>query len=74
MAEKKETVTTVLTVDGMMCHKCTAHVENALKGVKGVVSATAALETKTVTVVATAKVTAEMMKKAVTEAGYTVVD
>ena len=72
MFGKKEKVTTVLHVEGMMCNKCVAHVEKALTALKGVETATADLEAKTVTVVATAKVTAETMKKAVEDAGYTV--
>ena len=68
--KKKET--TVLNVEGMMCKMCVAHVEKALKALSGVESAVADLESKTVTVVATAKVTADAMKKAITDAGYTV--
>ena len=70
---KKETVTTTLSVDGMMCGKCAAHVENALKALKGVSAVKVDLAAKTVTVTATAKVTADAMKKAITDAGYTVV-
>ena len=38
------------SVSGMKCSNCAANVENALKAVKGVVSAEAHLEDKTVTV------------------------
>lgn len=38
------------SVSGMKCSHCVANVENALKAVKGVVSAEAQLEDKTVTV------------------------
>ena len=72
MFEKKKTVTTVLTVEGMMCKMCVAHVEKALVAVKGVVQAKADLESKTVTVQATEKVSVEALKKAITEAGYSV--
>ena len=65
-------MTTVISVEGMMCNMCKAHVEKALIALKGVESATADLEAKTVTVVAAAKVTPEEMKAAVTAAGYTV--
>ena len=71
--KKKETVTTVLSVEGMMCNMCKAHVEKALSALKGVESVTADVAAKAVTVVHTDKVTAEMMKAAVTNAGYTVV-
>ena len=70
MFGKKET--TVLTVEGMMCPKCVAHVEKALTALKGVASAKADLESKSVTVVASPKVSADAMKKAITDAGYTV--
>ncbi|MBO5755451.1 MAG: heavy-metal-associated domain-containing protein [Clostridia bacterium] len=70
---KKETLTTTLTVEGMMCNMCKAHVEKALNALKGVASATADVAAKSVTVVHTEKVTPDAMKAAVTEAGYTVV-
>ncbi len=70
--KKKETVTTVLCVEGMMCKMCVAHVEKALNAIKGVESASADLAAKSVTVVADAKVSAEQLAKAVTDAGYTV--
>jgi Cu+-exporting ATPase len=72
MFGKKESVTTVLTVKGMMCKMCVAHVEKALMAVKGVQSAKADLEAGTVTVAASAKVSADVLKQAVTAAGYTV--
>ena len=71
---KKETLTTTLTVEGMMCNMCKAHVEKALAALKGVTAATADLAAKTVTVTHTDKVTPEAMKKAITEAGYTVAE
>ena len=72
MFGKKENVTTVLTVKGMMCKMCVAHVEKALMAVKGVASAKADLEAGTVTVEASAKVSTDTLKNAVTAAGYTV--
>ncbi|MBR7181306.1 MAG: HAD-IC family P-type ATPase, partial [Clostridia bacterium] len=70
---KKESVVTTLSVEGMMCMKCAAHVEKALKALRGVSAVAVDLEAKTVTVTADAKVSADAMKKAVTDAGYTVV-
>lgn len=67
-----KTKTITLTVEGMMCKNCKAHVEKALSEIKGVKSATADLETKQVTVVAKESVSAEALKNAVTKAGYTV--
>ena len=72
--KKKETATTVLSVEGMMCGHCAARVEKALAAVKGVESVTVDLEKKTVSVVATARTSAEQMKKAITDAGYTVAE
>lgn len=74
LGRKKETVITTLHIEGMMCNMCKAHVEKALSALKGVESVTVDLEAKTATVTAVAKVTVEMMKSAVTDAGYTVVD
>ena len=71
--KKAETVNTVLTVEGMMCGHCAAHVEKALAAIKGVESAKVDLAQKSVTVAAAAKVGAEQMIKAITDAGYTVV-
>ena len=58
------------SVDGMMCEHCKAHVEKALLDVKGVKSATADLDSRSVTVVATDSVTVETLKAAVIAAGY----
>ena len=70
MFGKNKTVT--LSVEGMMCAHCTAHVEKALLSIKGVRSAHADLTAKAVTVVAKASVTDEAIKAAVIKAGYTV--
>ena len=63
---------TVIKVEGMMCVHCKAHVEKACMGVAGTVSAQVDLQAKNVTVVGTAKV--EDLMKAITEAGYEVVE
>ena len=59
-------------VEGMMCNNCKAHVERALAEIKGVKSAVADLETKTVTVKVKAAVEESTLKDAVTKAGYKV--
>ena len=64
--------TVVISVEGMMCEHCKAHVEKALLGVSGVRSATADLAAKTATVVAKASVSEEALKAAVVAAGYKV--
>ncbi len=71
--EKKGNVTMkkVLVVDGMMCAHCQAHVQKALAGVDGVVSADVDLEKKTATVELSKDVADNVLMDAVTEAGYT---
>ena len=59
-----------LTIDGMMCQHCVAHVSKALNSLPGV-TASVVLDTKTATVSGTAS--DEALKKAVEEAGYSVV-
>ena len=69
---KKELKTTVLHVEGMMCGHCAKHVEEAMLAL-GAKSAKVELEAKTVTVVASEKITSEKMTAAITAAGYRVV-
>ncbi len=71
MFGKMKTVT--FSVEGMMCKNCKAHVENALKEIKGVRSAVADLEGKTVCVTVKEKVTDDTLKNAVIAAGYRVI-
>ncbi len=66
------TMTKVLTVEGMMCAHCKANVEKALSAVAGVTSAVADLEAKTATVTLSAPVADEVLTAAVTDAGYEV--
>lgn len=63
----------VLTIEGMMCGHCTGRVEQALNALQGV-KAEVSLDNKTATVTATEDVSEETLVKAVTDAGYTVVD
>lgn len=56
----------------MMCGHCKAHVETACKGVPGVTDAVVDLDAKNVTVTGDADVAA--LKKAITDAGYEVVE
>lgn len=71
MFGKKQTVE--FGVEGMMCPKCKAHVETALRAVKGVKSAEASLENKSVKIVASASVDPDTLRSAITSAGYKVV-
>jgi copper chaperone CopZ len=66
----KKAETVVLKVSGMMCGHCAARVEGALTALKGVKSAKVDLQAATVTVVSTQS--AEVLAKAITDAGYTV--
>ena len=70
MFGKVKTVT--FTVEGMMCNNCRAHVEKALAEVKGVRTAVADLEKKSVTVEVKESVSEETLKAAVVAAGYKV--
>ena len=72
--KKKETATHTLTVEGMMCQHCVAHVKKALEGVKGVSAVSVDLDAKTATVEAIASVSAATLIAAVTDAGYACVE
>lgn len=63
----------VLTIEGMMCGHCTGRVEQALNALEGV-KAEVSLDDKTATVTAAKEIPEEILVKAVTDAGYTVVD
>ena len=62
----------VLTVEGMMCAHCEAHVKKALAGVEGVAEVAVELQTKKATVTLVKEVSDKALADAVTEAGYTV--
>ncbi len=61
----------VLTVEGMMCAHCQAHVQKALAGVEGVTEAVVDLESKKATVTLAQDVADQVLLDAVIEAGYT---
>ena len=63
-----------LNVEGMMCGHCKARVEQVLSAVDGVEKAEVDLEKKTATVTLSHDVDCGKLKKAVTDAGYKVVD
>lgn len=67
--ESKSNMKTMI-IDGMMCMHCKAHVEKALNAIDGV-TATVDLENKSATI--TGDVADEVLTKAITDAGYTVV-
>lgn len=63
-------MTKTMTIEGMMCKHCAARVEKALAAIDGVTAAVD-LEAKTATV--TGEAGDEVLRKAVEDAGYTVV-
>ena len=63
---------TVITVHGMMCKHCKATVERVCKAVPGVQDAVVDLMAKNVTVTGEADVA--VLKKAIADAGYEVVE
>ena len=64
-------MTKTMVIEGMMCAHCKAHVEKALNALDGV-SASVDLEAKTAHVTLSAPVSDDVLKNAVTEAGYEV--
>jgi len=68
----ESTMTTTISIEGMMCAHCQAHVEKALKEVAGVTEVTVSLENKNAVVTGDASV--ETLKQAVVDVGYEVTD
>ena len=64
-------MTKTVSIEGMMCMHCVAHVEKALSAIPGI-TAEVSLENKNAVV--TGEVSDEALRKAVTDAGYEVVD
>lgn len=71
---EKEVMKKVILVEGMMCKHCQKHVEDALTNTVGVNSVVVDLEAKTATVEINESVTEEMLKKAIIDAGYEVIE
>ena len=70
--KEKEKMETIIHVEGMMCPHCKARVESVCKGMPGVVDAVVDLQAKNVTV--SGKVDVAAIIKAITDAGYEVID
>ncbi|MGM9553455.1 MAG: heavy-metal-associated domain-containing protein [Faecousia sp.] len=62
----------VLKIEGMMCGHCKARVEKALKAVTGVETVEVSLENKTATV--TGNADPALLRQAVIDAGYQIVE
>lgn len=67
-------MTRTISVEGMMCEHCVAHVKKALETVEGVAQAAVSLADKQAVVTLTQEVANGDLKKAVTDAGYEVKD
>ena len=61
-----------MKIDGMMCTHCTGRVDQVLNAIDGV-SATVSLEDKAAYLEITGEVSRDVLVKAVTDAGYTVI-
>lgn len=69
--QEEKTMETIIKVEGMMCKHCKARVESVCKEIAGVTDAVVDLDAKQVTVSGTAGV--DVLKKAITDAGYEVI-
>ena len=67
---KESEVIMKITVKGMMCGHCEAHVKKALEAIDGITSATASHEENLVTIETSKEVDQALIKAAVEEAGY----
>ena len=67
-------ITKTFFIEGMSCGHCSKRVEEALKSVKGVKSVQVNLEAKNAVVVLKTDVENEILKSAVEDAGFEVVD
>lgn len=70
--ERTNTMTKVISIEGMMCNHCTGTVQKALEAVEGVKAVTMSLEQKNAAVELASNVADEVLTKAVVDAGYEV--
>lgn len=71
-AGAEKVLSKVLSIEGMMCQHCVAHVTKALQGVEGVSGVKVDLDSKSAEVTADASVSDDALKQAVKDAGYEV--
>ena len=71
--KERKTMEKTLKIEGMMCMHCSGRVQKALEAIDGVASASVSHETGTAVVTLTGNVSDDVLKKAVTDAGYEVV-
>ena len=70
--ERTNTMTKVISIEGMMCNHCTGTVQKALEAVEGVNAVTMSLEQKNAAVELASDVADDVLTKAVVDAGYEV--
>ena len=70
--ERTNTMTKVISIEGMMCNHCTGTVQKALEAVEGVKAVTMSLEQKNAAVELASDVADDVLAKAVVDAGYEV--
>lgn len=70
--KEKNTMTTTLKINGMMCPHCEATVKTALESIDGVTSAEVSHESGTAVVTLSKEVNEDVLKKAVVDKDYTV--
>ncbi len=71
--QEKTKMKKVMTIEGMMCAHCTGRVQKALEEIEGVESVVVSLEQKSAEITLSAEMSDDVLKAAVTEAGYEVV-
>lgn len=64
----------ILTIEGMMCGHCTAHVEKSLKAIDGVTDVAVSLQEKTAEVSMNKDIADKVFKDVISEEGYEVTD
>ena len=67
---KEITMEKKLSVEGMMCQHCVAHVKKALEGVEGVEEAVVDLDSNSATAKLSADVADQVLVDAIVDAGY----
>lgn len=72
--EEVKTMEKVIGIEGMMCPHCEAHVKTALMAIDGVTEVVASHEQKKAVITLTHDVADEVLKAAIREQGYTVIE
>ncbi len=72
--EKRESMKKTMIIEGMMCGHCTGRVQKVLEAIEGVTDVEMSLENKSAEITLTKEVENAVLKAAVTEAGYEVIE